>query len=72
MPKASPIISSFNAGELSPSLDGRVDLSKYSAGCKRLENFIPMVQGPARRRSGTRFVNEVKTSANRTWLVKIL
>ena len=70
MPKASPIISSFNAGELSPTLDGRVDLSKYSAGCKRLENFIPMVQGPARRRSGTRFVNEVKTSANRTWLVR--
>jgi hypothetical protein len=70
MPKASPILTSFNAGELSPSLDGRVDLSKYSAGCKRLENFIPMVQGPARRRSGTRFVNEVKTSANRTWLVR--
>lgn len=70
MPKASPIISSFNAGELSPTLDGRVDLSKYSAGCKRLENFIPMVQGPARRRSGTRFVSEVKTSANRTWLVR--
>ena len=70
MPKASPIISSFNAGELSPTLDGRVDLSKYSSGCKRLENFIPMVQGPARRRSGTRFVSEVKTSTDRTWLVR--
>ena len=70
MPKASPIISSFNAGELSPTLDGRVDLSKYAAGCKRLENFIPMVQGPARRRSGFRFVSEVKSSANRTWLVR--
>ena len=70
MPKASPIISSFNAGELSPTLDGRVDLSKYVAGCKRLENFIPMVQGPARRRSGFRFVSEVKASANRTWLVR--
>ena len=70
MSKASPIQTSFNAGELSPRLDGRVDLGKYAAGCKSLENFIPMIQGPALRRSGTRFVNEVKTSADRTWLVR--
>jgi len=70
MSKASPIQTSFNSGELSPRLDGRVDLGKYAAGCKRLENFIPMIQGPAMRRSGTRFVEEVKSSANRTWLVR--
>jgi len=70
MPKASPILAAFNAGELSPYLDGRVDLNKYTSGCKKLRNFIPTVQGPAMRRSGTRFVNEVKSSANRTWLVR--
>jgi hypothetical protein len=70
MPKASPIQTSFNAGEFAPSLEGRVDLGKYSAACKQLVNFIPMIQGPARRRSGTRFVQEVKNSANRTWLVR--
>ena len=70
MAKASPILTSFNAGELSPYLDGRVDLNKYTSGCSRLENFIPTVQGPAMRRSGTRFVEEVKSSANRTWLVR--
>ena len=70
MSKASPIQTSFNSGELSPSLDGRVDLGKYASGCKRLENFLPMIQGPARRRSGTRFVNEVKTSSQRTWIVR--
>jgi hypothetical protein len=70
MSKASPIQTSFNSGELSPSMDGRVDLGKYASGCKRLQNFIPMVQGPARRRSGTRFVNEVKNSAARTWLIR--
>jgi len=69
MPKAIPIQSSFNAGELSPTLDGRVDLQKYSSGCKKLENLIPLVQGPARRRSGTYFVEEVKESDDRTWLV---
>ena len=70
MPKASPIRSTFNAGELSPLMDGRVDVAKYQNGCRVLENFIPSVQGPAVRRPGTRYVAEVKNSANRTWLVK--
>lgn len=70
MPKASPIRTSFNAGELSPLMDGRVDVAKYSNGCKILENMIPTVQGPAVRRGGTRFVAEVKSSANRTWLAR--
>lgn len=70
MPKAAPIRSSFNAGELSPLLDGRVDVAKYQNGCRVMENFIPTVQGPAVRRAGTRYVAEVKTSANRTWLAR--
>lgn len=70
MPKASPIRSSFNAGELSPLLDGRVDVAKYNNGCRVMENFIPTVQGPAVRRAGTRFVAEVKASDNRTWLAR--
>jgi len=70
MSKASPIQTSFNGGELSPRLDGRVDLGKYASGCKNLQNFIPMIQGPALRRSGTRFIAEVKNSADRTWLIK--
>lgn len=70
MPKVAPIRSSFNAGELSPLLDGRVDVAKYQSGCTILENFIPAVQGPAVRRPGTKFVAEVKNSANRTWLHK--
>lgn len=69
MPKASPIRSTFNAGELSPLMDGRTDVAKYNNGCKVCENFIPSVQGPVVRRPGTRFVAEVKNSANRTWLV---
>jgi hypothetical protein len=68
MPKASPLRSSFNAGELSPLMSGRTDVNKYAAGCDQLTNFIPAVQGPAVRRAGTRYVSEVKTSANRTWL----
>jgi hypothetical protein len=68
--KASPIITALNAGELSPTLEGRVDLAKYAHGAKRIENFIPLVQGPATRRGGTRFVAEVKDSSKRVWLVR--
>lgn len=67
--KATPIQSSFNAGEWAPELSARTDLAKYSNACYRLENCIPLVQGPARRRGGSHFVTEVKSSAQRTWLV---
>lgn len=69
MPKASPLISSFNAGEMSPQLKGRPDLEKYRNGCETLENFLPQIYGPARKRPGTRFVAEVKTSAKKTRLI---
>lgn len=70
MPRASPIRTSFTGGEMSPYLDGRVDIQKYATGCRVFQNFIPAVQGPAVRRPGTRYVAEVKNSANRTWLVR--
>lgn len=69
MAKASPIQSSFNAGELSPQLKGRIDLQKYKNGCETLYNFLPQLYGPARKRPGTRFVREVKTSANAVRLI---
>lgn len=70
MAKASPIITSLNGGEFSPLLAGRVDLKYYPNGCRRIRNYILTKQGPARRRPGTRYVAEVKSSANRTWLAK--
>ena len=64
-----PAQTSFNAGELSPLLKGRPTLDKYRNGCETLENFIPQIQGPARKRPGTRFVAEVKDSADATRLI---
>ena len=58
----------FTAGELSPLLDGRVDIAKYSNGCKQLQNMIPLVQGCATRRAGTQFISTVKDSATKSWL----
>lgn len=69
MGKASLIQTSFNAGELSPRLKGRVDLAKYKNGCETLENFIPQVHGPVQKRPGTRFVKEVKDSTKKVRLI---
>jgi hypothetical protein len=69
MARVSVQLTNFTAGELSPRLDGRNDLSKYPSGCKTLENFIVYPHGSAARRSGTQFISEVKTSANKTRLV---
>jgi len=69
MAKSSPILNAFNAGELSPEFKGRIDLEKFRKGCERLENFLPRIHGPARKRPGSRFVNEVKDSADRARLI---
>lgn len=59
MPKASPNIRSFNAGEFSELLAGRVDLDRYPASLRSLVNYIAAPQGPAISRSGTAFIAPV-------------
>src|SRR5581483_6661758 len=49
-------LNAFDAGEFAPVLEGRTDLTRYNAGCRVLENFLPLVVGPAVRRPGTHFV----------------
>lgn len=53
-------LTNFTGGEISPILSGRADLEIYSSSCARMENFIPLVHGPAMRRSGFRFVTDCK------------
>jgi hypothetical protein len=65
---AYPIQTTFAAGEISPLIYGRTDLAKYQSGAKRIRNFLVKPQGPAVRRSGTRYVNEVKNSSKKTLL----
>lgn len=70
MARAAPITTSFDAGELSPLMEGRVDIAKFPNGCYKLENFLPLVQGPAVRRGGTRWVNPVKSASGKSWLLR--
>lgn len=62
-------LTNFTGGELSPRLDGRNDLAKYSSGCKTLENMIVYPHGSAARRPGTQFVAEVKDSTKKVRLI---
>ena len=47
---------SFAAGELSPALAARVDLSKFLTGLKTARNVNVMPGGGVRNRAGTKFV----------------
>lgn len=51
-----PIQPSFAAGELTPSLWGRVDMAKYQVGLKVCENFLIHPHGGVTRRPGTRYI----------------
>lgn len=64
-----PIQTNFTAGELSPRLDGRVDVVKYANGCKRLENMRVHPHGGADRRPGLRYVADVKTHTRKVRLI---
>lgn len=61
-------IIAFNAGELSPLLDGRVDIDKYSSGCRQLQNAVIQTHGGAKRRAGTQYISEVKDSTKKVKL----
>lgn len=60
---------SFAGGEITPELYGRLDLGKFQTGLATCRNFIPLPHGPVTRRPGTKYVREVKTSANFTRLI---
>jgi len=71
MTRVAPLIRSFNAGELSPLMGARTDQDRYLAGCERMENFIPTVQGPATRRGGTRYAGKTKSNG-RAWMAPFM
>jgi hypothetical protein len=57
MAKASTIIRSFNGGEWSPTVEGRVDLEKYPSSLRESLNGILTPQGAWVGRSGTALVS---------------
>ena len=56
------ISTTFTRGELTPLVTARVDYEGRFDGAEKLENFLVLVQGGARKRSGTRFVAAAKVA----------
>ena len=69
MARVHPFQTNFTAGELTPKLAGQVDFKKYNNGVATMENMTVFPQGGTSRRYGSRFVGEVKNSANATRLI---
>lgn len=72
MSSATAFQTNFSAGEISPRLYGRVDVSKYANGCQKLENFIVQRFGGAKKRGGSEFIAEVKTSSTSVRLIPFI
>ncbi len=67
-----PLQSTFSRGELSPRLHSRIDIDHYRLGLEQCINWVILRQGGLRRRSGTRFIGEVKDHAERTRLLPFI
>lgn len=69
MARTKYIQTNFTAGEISPRLDSRIDLSKYQNGAKTIDNFVVLPHGGLQRRGGSKFVLQTKNSSHKIRLV---
>ena len=69
MTRGSPIQTNFTSGEWSPLMDGHINLERFPASSKLIENLLVLKQGPLIRRGGTKFLKEVKDSSDTTVLM---
>jgi hypothetical protein len=69
MPERTNYQSNFSAGQVSRTLGGRTDLSKYFNSAEIVQNFVVLPQGGVKRRSGTMFVARAKHHDKETRLI---
>jgi hypothetical protein len=55
MARVSSIITNFRTGEISPKLEGRIDLQKYTEAAQTVNNMLVFPSGGVTRRPGTYF-----------------
>jgi hypothetical protein len=61
MGSASFVQTSFQGGEWSPLMQGRIDLPKYATAMNLCQNVIPIEEGAAPRRSGTQRLSATRS-----------
>ena len=69
MQKNNSILTNFSSGEVSPKLAARIDLAQYQNSCRTILNGIVTPQGGVEKRPGTYFVNEIKNSSQKAYLL---
>lgn len=69
MPAQPVIQASFNTGEWAPTLNARVDMTKYHSAAKLLENFFVDYRGGASSRAGTKYILQAYKSATAVRLI---
>lgn len=62
MPRIDLLQTSFNSGEFSKRVVGRVNFERYPDAGEVVRNLIPLSQGGLTRRSGTRYVTSTKSN----------
>lgn len=72
MPRTALIQTNFTAGEITPRMLGRVDISKYFNAVSAMYNYVPKVHGGAKRRGGLRFSHATLNSANKGKLIPFI
>lgn len=65
-PPIATIQTSYNGGEISQRLFGRVDQGIYAISVEECFNFVPTVEGPAAKRPGFAYIRGAMASAS--WL----
>ena len=60
MARVSTIVTNFKSGELSPRLEGRIDLTKYNEAAQTINNMLVYPSGGVTRRPGTLFAGRSK------------
>ena len=60
--KTHPIFLNFNSGEISPKLEGRIDITRYHNGVHEMRNGFCLPQGGWQGRGGFHYVAETKDS----------
>ena len=63
MSKFNSITNNFTSGEFSPKAIGRVDLEEYKNAVALMKNFIVLKNGGASKRTGTRFIKDITSTA---------
>jgi hypothetical protein len=60
MSSVTPRQTSFNGGQISPRMHGRIDQNIYSISLEHMVGFLPLLQGPAEACPGFEVLNDCK------------